>query len=187
MMKNTYLIGYFPFIAIVLFSLSFAVYVEMQLLRVLKNIGIYSGMLEFFSEAGIRISLLIVLVLIFFMIFAALKLISDTIIEVSLLFFSKDSEGIDLRNIRAAAVIYVLGGLASIMSIQSIIGLLAIFLGTSFIAFLYFVYKVSTSLSIMGLIGIIFFHILIWSTMLFVVTYAGLKLYNGMIGSLPIS
>nr|WP_309520728.1 DUF5366 family protein [Peribacillus frigoritolerans] len=32
-------------------------------------LGIYQGMLEFFSEAGIKLALLIVLLLLFFMVF----------------------------------------------------------------------------------------------------------------------
>ena len=88
-MKNTYFIGYFPFIAIVLFSLSFAIYCEVQVLDLFVHLGLYQGMLEFFSETGIKMALLVVLVLLFFMLFAALKLISDTIIEVSLLLFQK--------------------------------------------------------------------------------------------------
>ena len=85
-MKNTYFIGYFPFIAIVLFSLSFAIYCEVKVIDLFVNLGLYQGMREFFSDSGIKLALLVVLVLLFFMLFAALKLISDTIIEVSLLF-----------------------------------------------------------------------------------------------------
>ncbi|MFS0595620.1 DUF5366 family protein [Peribacillus frigoritolerans] len=61
------------------------------MLKLFGNLGIYQGMLEFFSEAGIKLALLIVLLLLFFMVFAALKLISDTILELSLFFFSKES------------------------------------------------------------------------------------------------
>lgn len=185
-MKNTYFIGYFPFIAIVLFSLSFAIYCEVQVIDLFVRLGLYQGMLEFFSETGIKIALLVVLILIFFMLFAALKLISDTIIEVSLLLFSKDSEGLGLRNIRTAAVIYVVGASISIFSIQSILGLLAILLVTNLIAFIYFVYKITTILSLSGLVGLIFFHIFIWSTLLLIVGYSLLKLYNSIMDSLPI-
>jgi hypothetical protein len=73
--------------SILLFSLSFAIYGEMQMLKLFGNLGIYQGML-------------IVLLLLFFMVFAALKLISDTILELSLLFFSKDSEGKALNSVR---------------------------------------------------------------------------------------
>lgn len=185
-MKNTYFIGYFPFIAIVLFSLSFAIYCEVQVLNLFVSLGLYQGMLEFFSKAGIKIALLVVLVLLFFMLFAALKLISDTIIEVSLLLFSKDSEGTGLKSIRTGAVLYVIGASISLFSVQSLIGLLAIFIFTNLIAFIYFVYKIMTTLSISGLVGLIFFHIFIWSTLLIIVGYSMLKLYNSMMDNLPI-
>ncbi|WP_268563838.1 DUF5366 family protein [Peribacillus frigoritolerans] len=80
------------------------------MLKLFGNLGIYQGMLEFFSEAGIKLALLIVLLLLFFMVFAALKLISDTILALSLLFLSKDSEGKALNSVRKGSVIYVIGG-----------------------------------------------------------------------------
>lgn len=185
-MKNTYFIGYFPFIVIVLFSISFAIYSEGQVLDLLVGFGLYKGMLEIFSEMGIKLALLIVLTLLFFMILAALKLISDTIIEVSLLFFSKDSEGTELKNIRIGAVIYVIGAVLSLFSVQSLIGLLAIFIVTNLVAFTFFVYKVSATLSTSGLVGIIFFHFFTWCLLILVIAYVILKLYNSLINSLPI-
>ncbi|CAH0344613.1 DUF5366 family protein [Bacillus sp. CECT 9360] len=185
-MKNTYLIGYFPLIAIVLFSLSFAIYGQMKVLILLKNIGIYDGMLEFVSETGIKLSLLIVMFLICFMLFSALKLISDTIIELSLLFFSKDSDGDDLKNIRMGAMIYFIGGVVSLVSVNSILGLAAIFLGTTVIAFIYLVYKISPSLTTSGLIGLIFFDTFIWLALVLVVAYSSIRLYNSMMASLPL-
>ncbi|MFF2459280.1 hypothetical protein [Peribacillus simplex] len=40
-MKNTYLLSYLPIISILLFSLSFAIYGEMQMLKLFGNLGIY--------------------------------------------------------------------------------------------------------------------------------------------------
>ncbi|MCU6601568.1 YufK family protein [Peribacillus frigoritolerans] len=59
------------------------------------------------------------------MVFAALKLISDTILELSLLFFSKDSEGKALNSVRKGSVIYVIGGACSLFSVQRSIHLRA--------------------------------------------------------------
>ena len=120
--------------SILLFSLSFAIYGEMQMLKLFGNWGIYQGMLEFFSEAGIKLALLIVLLLLFFMVFAALKLISDTILELSLLFFSKDSEGKALNSVRKGSVIYMIGGACSLFSVQFIFGLGSIFIATNVVA-----------------------------------------------------
>lgn len=185
-MKNTYLLSYFPLIAILLFSLSFAIYEEMQILLLFQNLGIYQGMLEFFSETGIKLSLLIVLLLVMFMAFAALKLISDTVMELSLLFFSKDADGKALTSVRMGSVIFVIGGVCSLFSVQILGGLLLIFLATNIVALIYFVYKLSSSVSISGLIGLIFFPIFVWAAFLSIVAYSGLKLYNSMIASLPI-
>ncbi|SFC29600.1 hypothetical protein SAMN05443252_102606 [Bacillus sp. OV322] len=185
-MKNTYLIGHFPLISIILFSLSFGLYGEMEALILIQKIGIYKGMLEFLSKAEIKLALLLVIFLLFFMLFSALKLISDTAIEVSLLFFSKDSDGNGLKRIRMAAVIFAAGGAVSLVSVQSITGLAAIFLGTAFIAFIYFVFAVSPNLSMPGMIGLIFFHTIIWALFILLVAYSSLKLYNSIMNSLPI-
>ena len=118
-MKNPYLTSYFPLLAIIMFSLSLAVRTEIELAKVLKNVGIYEGMLEFFSETGIKLSFLALLLVLFFMVFAAMKLIADTVNEVSLLFFSKDFEGESLKLIRQGSSIYFAGGVASLFSIYS--------------------------------------------------------------------
>ncbi|WP_163098812.1 DUF5366 family protein [Peribacillus alkalitolerans] len=185
-MKNTYLTGYFPLISIILFSLSFAIYGEMEALILLKNIGVYDGMREFFSVTGIKLSLLLAAFICFFMIFAALKLISDTILEFSLLFFSKDSEGDSLKSVRKVSVIYVIGGVLSLLMVKSILFILAAFIITTVVAFVYFVNIISPTLSNAGLIGLIFFHTFIWSILLLTVALSLLKLYNSMIASLPV-
>ncbi|WHY97233.1 DUF5366 family protein [Peribacillus simplex] len=92
-MKNTYLLSYLPIISILLFSLSFAVYGEMQMLKLFGNLGIYEGMLEFFSETGIKLALLIVLLLLFFMVSAGIEADLRYDIGAVFIFFSKDSEG----------------------------------------------------------------------------------------------
>lgn len=86
-MKNTYFTSYFPLLAILLFSLSLSIRVEMTVIELLKNAGIYEGMKEFFSDGGIQLALIVLLLVLFFMVFAALKLIANTINELSLLFF----------------------------------------------------------------------------------------------------
>lgn len=74
-MKNTYFTSYFPLISILLFSTSFSISTVMMVLKVLKRLDIYGGMLEFFSENGIKLALFIVFALIYFMIFSALSLL----------------------------------------------------------------------------------------------------------------
>lgn len=186
MMKNTYLTSYLPLLSIILFSLSASIKVDLTLIGFLKKIGIYEGMREFFSDGGIKLSILILLLVLFFMVFAALKLIADTINELSLLFFSKDSEGDSLKNIRFGSIIYFIGGALSLVSMFSLVGIVGIFLLTTLVYFIYFLLKVSTSISITGLIGLIFFQVLVWSTLLIGVLYVGVKVYNSIISSLPI-
>ncbi|MBY0124289.1 DUF5366 family protein [Bacillus sp. S/N-304-OC-R1] len=185
-MRNTYFMSYFPLLSIILFSLSLSIKVEKVLLEFLKKSGIYVGMREFFSDGGIKLSLLVLLMLLFFMVFAAMKLIADTINEVSLLFFSKDSEGDSLKQIRSGAVIFFTGSALSLVSMNSFSGIGLIFVITVAVYFLYFVYKVSSSLSYLGLIGLIFFQVLFWSTFICGIIYLAIKVYNSIIASLPI-
>lgn len=185
-MKNTYLTSHFPLISIILFSLAFSIYTERMLIFYLQNIGLYKGMIEFFSERGIHLALLFVLWLFFFMLFAALKLIANTVNELSLLFFSKDEEGTDLRKVRRGTWIFLIGGVFAIVGSINIVILLGVFTLACFSYFLFFIYKVSDSLSALTLTGLIFFHLFFWFAFGVAIVYAIVKLYNSLIASLPI-
>lgn len=185
-MKNTYLTSYFPLLSILLFSLSLAIGVEMPLLGFLQKTGIYKGMLEFFSESGVKLSLLALLTVLFFMVFAALKIVADTINELSLLFFSQDSDGESLKKVRNGPMIFLAGAAASLLSIQHVVGIAGVFALTALIYFIYFVFKVSGALTTPGLIGIIFFQVMAWSILILGVTYLAVKVYNSIIASLPV-
>ncbi|WP_100371850.1 YufK family protein [Bacillus sp. FJAT-45037] len=185
-MSNRYITSHFPLISILLFSLTFALYMQTFLLEQLVELGVYEGMREFFSENGIKLTLLFLLMLFFFMVFSALKLIADTTNELSMLFFSKDVEGLELNKARAGSSIFMVISIMSIALTQNILHLAAAFVLACFIYFVYFVYKVSDSLSPFGLIGLIFFHVIFWSTLIIAVIYALLKLYNSFIASLPL-
>lgn len=184
--KNTYLTSHFPLISILLFSTSFSLYTEGLVINKLHDLGVYSGMTEFISESGIKLTLLFLLMLLFFMVFAALKLIADTTIELSLLFFSKDKEGKELTKIRSGAWFYLIGSVISLFFFKYILFVLIIVVLVSFGYFIFFVYKVSSSLSNAGLIGIIFFHVFFWSAFVLSVFYAIIKLYNSFIAGLPV-
>ncbi|ADU29626.1 YufK family protein [Evansella cellulosilytica] len=185
-MKNAYLTSHFPLISIVIFSLSFSIYSTQVIISWFEQIGLYDGMVEFFSERGIHLALLFLLWLFFFMLFSALKLIADTVNELSLLFFSKDSEGTDLTNVRGGAWFFLIGSIISLLTIFDIRLLVILFLCICFFYFIYFVYKVSYSLSSIGVIGMILFHIFFWISFILLVLYAMLKIYNSIIASLPI-
>ncbi|MER2090382.1 MAG: DUF5366 family protein, partial [Sporosarcina sp.] len=164
-MKNPYLFGYLPFVTIVLFSLTFGVYTVGVSVELFKGIGLYAGMREFLTDIQLRIFLLIIYGLLFFMLFSALKLIAETIHETAMLFFSKDVEGESYSKARGGNVIYFFGALASAGGIHSIILLIAIFLLTTFVYFIYVVYKLSRFMTIVSTIGLIVFEIISWSVL----------------------
>jgi hypothetical protein len=184
--RNTYLTGYLPLFSILLFSLTFSVYGVDVFIGLFKSIGVYPGMREFLSDIELKFILLILMMIVCFMVFAALKLIAETINEVSLLFFSQDKEGEILHKVRSGSMIYFGGGLLSVVSLGSFIGLLLIFAVTSIVYFVYFLYKISPSLTKTGLIGVILFQVITWSLLFFSVFLVVLKLYSGLMASLPI-
>ncbi|HYK72711.1 MAG TPA: DUF5366 family protein [Pseudoneobacillus sp.] len=186
-MKNTYLTSYFPLLSILLFSISFAISLEFKIIYLLKNIGIYEGMLEFFSDGGIKLSLLTLLTILFFMVYSALKMIADTINELSLLFFSRETEGQSLTKIRSGSAIYFFAGaLALLVSFYSILAVFLVFLIATISYFIYFVHKVSGELTVTGIVGLIFFQVIVWSTLLVGVGYIATKVYNSIMASLPV-
>ncbi len=184
-MSNRYITSHFPLISILLFSLSFAIYTQTYILEQLVELGLYNGMREFFSENGIKLTLLFLLLLFFFMIYSALKLIADTMIELSMLFFSKDEDGNGLNKVHAGSWIYLIASIIALLLSQEIVWIVAIFLLASLIYFVFLVYKISHVLSAPGLVGLIFFHMIFWSAFVLAVIYALVKLYNSFMASLP--
>lgn len=184
-MKNPYLFGYLPFVTICLFSLTFGVYTVGLSVDLFKEIGLYAGMREFLSDLQLRIFLLVMYALLFFMVFSALKLIAETIHETAMLLFSKDVEGESYSAARGGNVIYFFGSLTSAAGIQSFYILATLFLLTTFVYFVYVVYKVSRFMTMTSTIGLIIFEIIVWSVLISILIYIVLKLYNGVIASLP--
>ncbi|MDV6378931.1 YufK family protein [Sporosarcina sp. GW1-11] len=186
-MKNPYLFGYLPFVTVVLFSLTFGVYSVGESMTFFKEIGLYQGMREFLSDFQLRIFLLTMYTLVFFMVFAALKLIAVTIHETALLFFLREEADASYSASKSGAVIYFIGALASAAGIQSWKTLVFIFVITSFVYFIYVVYKLSPFMSLTQTIGLIFFQIIMWSVLLVALVYILIRLYNGVLASVPLS
>lgn len=184
-MKNPYVFGFLPLITILLFSMTFSIYTMFEAVDLFKVIGVYSGMKEFLTDFEIKFFVFIVFSLIYFMIFSALKLIAETIHELGMLFFSKDFEGKTMAQARGGYVIFLVGAIVSTVGFQSIQILLLIFLATAFIYFIYVVFKLSSSMTLTGTLGLVMFEIIVWSLFLALVIYVILKLYNGIIASLP--
>ncbi|WP_194841536.1 YufK family protein [Sporosarcina obsidiansis] len=186
-MKNPYLFGYLPFVTVVLFSLTFGVYSVGESVIFFKEIGLYQGMREFLSDFQLRIFLLTMYALFFFMVFAALKLIAATIHETALLFFMREEADASYSASKSGAVIYFFGALASAVGIQSWKVLVLIFIVTSFVYFIYVVYKLSPFMPLTHTVGLIFFQIVVWSVLLAVIVYIVIRLYNGLLASIPLS
>ena len=184
-MKNPYIYGYLPFFTIVLFSLTFGVYTVGVSVELFKGIGLYAGMREFLTDIQLRIFLLVIYTLLFFMVFSALKLIAETIHETAMLFFSKDVLGESYSEARGGNVIYFFGALVSVLGINSVAVLGTVFLLTTFIYFVYVVYKLSRFMTIVSTIGLIIFEITFWCVLISTIIYILLKLYTGVIASLP--
>ncbi|ARF13483.1 YufK family protein [Sporosarcina ureae] len=186
-MKNPYLFSYLPFVTVLLFSLTFGVYSVGETLILFKEIGLYQGMREFLSDFQLRIFLLTMYSLLFFMLFAALKLIAVTIHETALLFFLKEEADASYSASKSGVVIYFIGALASAIGIQSWKTLVLIFLITSFIYFVYVVYKLSPFMTLTHTVGLIFFQIIIWSVLVTGLLYIIFRLYNGLLASIPLT
>lgn len=184
-MKNPYIYGYLPLITILLFSLTFGMHAVGESLRLFQSIGVYSGMREFLSDVELRMLLLIVFVMMFFMVFSALKLIGETIHELGMLFFSKDNEGQTMSQARGGYVVLVIGAMCTAFSIQSLLLLLGLFMVTMAVYFVFVMYKMSHFLSIGETVGLLVFELLAWLLLIALIVYVVLKLYNGILASLP--
>ena len=184
-MKNPYLYGYLPLFSIVLFSLTFGIFAVSELMDLFQGIGIYGGMREFLSDFELRVFLLVLFALLFFMTFSALKLIGTTIHEIGMLFFSKDKDGETMKVTRGGNVIFFFGALLSAIGIQSMSLLLIIFVATVLVYYIYTVYKLSTFMSFGGMLGLIVFEILFWTLFFTSILFVFIKLYNSLIASLP--
>ncbi len=185
-MKNPYIFGYLPFMTVVFYAFTFGVYAVGVSIDLFHEIGLYEGMREFLSDIQLRMFLLVLYALFFFMFFSALKLIGETIHNSAMLFFSKDLEGKSYVEARAGSVIYFIGAIATAAGIHSIEIMGLLFLLTTIIYFIYTVFKLSKFMSLANMIGLIAFEVIIWGVLLSGIVYILLKLYNGVLASLPI-
>jgi hypothetical protein len=156
-----------------------------EALQLFQAIGVYSGMREFLSDFELRVLLLVVFAIIFFMAISALKLVGETIHELGMLFFSKDNEGAAVSKARGGYVILFIGAMCSVFAIQSIYALAGIFVLTIFVYFIYLIYKMSLFMSMGGTIGLLIFELFMWTILFSLLVYVILKLYNGVLASLP--
>ncbi len=185
-MKNTYLTGYFPLIAILLFSSSLSISTSLYALKMLSSFGMYDGMLDYFSEKGIRLALFAAFALLYFMVLSALKLIANTVTELSLLFFANDPEGNNLKKIRMGSMIYLGGGILSFVLLQNVVWIVIWFAVVTLAYFVFIVYRIYSTLSLMSLVGFILLELLFWFTFVIGILFIFIKLYNSIMASLPV-
>lgn len=175
-MKNTYLTGYFPLIAILLFSSSLSISTSLYALKMLSSFGMYDGMLDYFSEKGIRLALFAAFALLYFMVLSALKLIANTVTELSLLFFANDPEGNNLKKLRMGSMIYLGGGILSFVLLQNVIWIVIWFAVVTLAYFVFTVYRIYSTLSLMSLVGFILLELLFWFTFVIGILFIFIKL-----------
>lgn len=185
-MKNTYLTGYFPLIGILLFSSSLSISTSLYALKMLSSFGMYDGMLDYFSEKGIRLALFAAFALLYFMVLSALKLIANTVTELSLLFFANDPEGNNLKKLRMGSMIYLGGGILSFVLLQNVIWIVIWFAVVTLAYFVFTVYRIYSTLSLMSLVGFILLELLFWFTFVIGILFIFIKLYNSIMASLPV-
>lgn len=185
-MKITYLTGYFPLIAILLFSSSLSISTSLYALKMLSSFGMYDGMLDYFSEKGIRLALFAAFALLYFMVLSALKLIANTVTELSLLFFANDPEGNNLKKLRMGSMIYLGGGILSFVLLQNVIWIVIWFAVVTLAYFVFTVYRIYSTLSLMSLVGFILLELLFWFTFVIGILFIFIKLYNSIMASLPV-
>lgn len=185
-MKNTYLTGYFPLIAILLFSSSLSISTSLYALNMLSSFGMYDGMLDYFSEKGIRLALFAAFALLYFMVLSALKLIANTVTELSLLFFANDPEGNNLKKIRMGSMVYLGGGILSFVLLHNVIWIVIWFAVVTLAYFVFTVYRIYSTLSLMSLVGFILLELLFWFTFVIGILFIFIKLYNSIMASLPV-
>jgi hypothetical protein len=186
MIKNKYITSYFPLLSIVLFSMSLGICVSFWLIELFRSLGVYKGLMIFFSARELTFTLFLLVSFLFFMLFAALKLISDTLMGLSLLVFSTDQKGEGMDRANRGTIIFVIGAFISIIVSHSLLFIAITFLAAACMYFVYVVYQINELFKPAALIGFIFFHILSWSIFLLVIVYLSLKLYRSMLNSLPL-
>jgi hypothetical protein len=182
--KNVYITGYLPLFSIILFSSAFAIHIERLLIIKLKFFGVYQGMRELFSPQAIHLSAGFCLFLLFFMSLAALKLLSDSVMQLGLFFFSSDTEGETLRQTRQGGWIFFAGAMTAVVLNFSFAVILSLFAASAIIYFFYFLLKASTYMGTVNLIGMVFLQLFFWAAFGLVTAYTVIRLYNALMAGI---
>lgn len=182
--KNVHSFSYFPFIVVLLFSISFALNIRIWITKELKDAAIYEGIIDIMPEAKFQSLLLLLLLILFFMLFSTLKLIGETSLRLSLLLFAKDQTGFTMRRMQAGFWILVVGGVIAILLFKSTILVLVVFIVSVILYFVFYIFQLSEDLSLGSLVGIILFNTLLWTTIFLFTFYFSIKTYNQLLNTI---
>lgn len=181
MKKNIYYLSYLPLLIIVIYSISFGQYFQAKIMVYLSHSGMMEQLLAVFSQLQIRIGIFVILVFLFFMVFATLKLIANTLLQTSLLFFSKDSSGRGIFISKIGSIVYVISAILSLIFSQSIWALVLLFVIASFVYFLFYMYQIRDEMSWVGMFGIVLFQFTFWLMIIGFVAFASLNIIHNFV------
>ncbi|WP_114570553.1 DUF5366 family protein [Exiguobacterium flavidum] len=178
MRTNVYLLSYAPLISILLFSTSLAIATSEIALRWLRQVGVYSELLQILSARDTKLLVWLGFLVIYFMVFSTLKLVSDTINQLGFAFFLKEQIGTTLGMLRPGAILLLVGGCASFAFMTSF-PLVCGVLGISFlIYFIFYTIQISKMTSTAGAVGLILFLCLMWGILIAGLVWLILTLLN---------
>lgn len=184
-MKNIYYTSYFALLAIILFTVAITLNLFQMTINFLSVSGILQPLTDLLPEKEIRILTFIGIAVIIYLALCGLKLISDMIWQVALLFFSKDNEGVAYLATKLNSYVFIIGGLIAVFLNSSLLYIAIIFFVTiiSFIAL--FLFKQSSNFTVIGMIGFILFQLIIWAVLASGIMYAYFTIFAKFITSLP--
>ena len=162
MKRNVYLLGYIPFISVLLFAMAFSLYFYHFVKEKIIYLGLYEGLSAYISATHLNVALFVCILIVVMMVLALLKLFAEFLLRLSLLFFSKDSTGLFFIHSQTGAIFYLFGGVFSIFLSAWLAPILVLFVLSTLCFFVYILYKLGDSVSISGIIGIIFFQVFVW-------------------------
>lgn len=180
MRTNVYVLSYAPLISILLFSTSLAIATSELALSWLKDVGVYNELLQILSARDTKLLVWLGFLIVYFMIFSTLKLISDTINQLGFAFFIKEQIGTTLSMLRPGSILLLVGGCISFAFMTSF-PLVCLVLASSFlIYFFFYTFQISKMTTAAGAIGLIVFLFLAWGILLAGLAWVGLTLFNSL-------
>lgn len=108
MRTNVYLLSYAPLISILLFSTSLAIATTELALHWLDQVGVYDELLQLLTARDTKLVVWLGFLIVYFMIFSSLKLLSDTINQLGFAFFIKEQEGTTLGMLRPGSILLLI-------------------------------------------------------------------------------